>query len=112
MSLVERLRDLQSAFGGETEAAVRFALQACEIIQLRRDLRGRLFLLQFDDALFAGALALNGLGDFAMPQARRCAVLVPERTVRRIKPLLGIRQIQCKPGEQPSCSARFRSRLC
>src|SRR5204862_4606131 len=30
MSFVERLRDLQSALRGETEAAVRFALQACQ----------------------------------------------------------------------------------
>ena len=43
--LVQRLRDLQSALGGETEATVPFALQAREIIQLRRDLGARLFLL-------------------------------------------------------------------
>ena len=48
---------------------------------------------------FAGALALNGFGDLAMPQPGRCAMLVPERTVHRIKPLLDILQIQLKPGE-------------
>src|SRR6266496_896127 len=74
VSLVQGLRDLQSAFRGETEATVRFALQAREIIQLRRDLRGGLFFLQFDNALFARALSLNGLGDFAMPQSRSSAV--------------------------------------
>src|SRR3954465_98719 len=37
--LVQRLRDLQSALGGETEAIVCFALQARKIIQLRRNLR-------------------------------------------------------------------------
>ena len=95
--LVQRLRDLQSALRGETEATVCFALQAREIIQLRRDLRARLFFLQLNDAFFARALPLNGLGDFAMPQSRRSAVLVPERPVRGIKPLLGIRQIQLEP---------------
>jgi hypothetical protein len=39
-----------------------------------------------------------------MPQSRRSAVLVPERPVRRIKPLLGIRQIQLKPRKQSSRS--------
>src|SRR5262249_25556057 len=102
--LVQRLGDLQRAFGGETEAAVRFTLQTGEIIQLRRDLRTRLFFFQLDDALFAGALVLNGLGNLEMPQSRRSAVLVPERPVRGIKPLLGIRQVQLKPCEQPSCS--------
>ncbi len=102
--LVQRLCDLQSALRGETEATVRFALQAREIIQLRRDLRAGLFFLQLNDAFFARALPLNGLGDFAMPQSRRSAVLVPERPVRGIKPLLGIRQIQLKPREHSSRS--------
>src|SRR5439155_26145713 len=76
--LVQRLGDLQSALRGETEAAVRFALQAREIIQLRRDLRAGLFFFQLDDSLFARALALNGLGNFAMPQSGRSPMLVPE----------------------------------
>src|SRR5439155_8816652 len=91
--LVQRLRDLQGALRGETEATVRFTLQAREIIQLRRDLRARLFFLQLDDAFFALALPLNRLGDFAMPQSGRSTVLVPDRPVSGIKPLLGIRQI-------------------
>src|SRR5438128_7218604 len=35
MSLVERLRDLQSALRGKTEAAVGFMMQAREIIQIQ-----------------------------------------------------------------------------
>ncbi len=104
MPLVQRLRDLQSALGGETEAIVCFALQAREIIQLRRNLSTGLFLLQLNDAFFARALPLNGLGHFVMPQSVRSAVLVPERPVRGIKPLLGIRQIHLKPREQSSRS--------
>src|SRR5215510_11753474 len=76
--LVQRLCDLKGALRGETEATVRFALQAREIIQLRRDLCAGLFFLKLNDAFFARALLLNGLGDFAMPQSRRSAVLVPE----------------------------------
>src|SRR5215211_1329280 len=102
--LVQRLRDLQGALRGETEATVRFTLQAREIIQLRRDLRARLFFLQLNNAFFARALPLNRLGDFAMPQSGRSAVLVPERPVHGIKPLLGIRQIHLKPRKQSSRS--------
>jgi hypothetical protein len=91
--LVQRLRDLQSALGGETEATVGFALQAREIIQLRRNLRAGLFFLKLNNAFLARALPLNGLGDFAMPESGPGAVLVPERPSRGIKPLLGIRQI-------------------
>src|SRR4051812_29169665 len=36
---VQSLRDLQSPLGGETEAIVSFALQACKIVQLGRNLR-------------------------------------------------------------------------
>src|SRR5882724_12019006 len=104
VSFVQRLRDLQSPLRGETEATVAFALQACEVIQLRRDLRARLCFLQLNNAFFARALPLNGLGDFAMPQSGRSAVLVPERPVRGIKPLLGIRQIHLKPRKQSSRS--------
>ena len=93
MSLVERLRDLQSALRGETETAVCFALQAREIIQLRSDLGAGLFFLQLDDAFFAEALALNRLGDFTMPQSGGSAVFFPEGSARGTKPLLGIRQI-------------------
>src|SRR5262245_60080931 len=102
--LVQRLCDLQSALRGKTEATVRFALQAREIIQLRRDLRARLFLLQINNAFFTRALARNGLGDFAMPQSGGSTVLLPERPVGGLKPLFGIRQIQLKPGEQSSRS--------
>src|SRR6516164_2879711 len=100
VSLVQGLRDLQSALRGETEATVRFALQAREIIQLGRNLGAWFFFLQLNDAFFARGLPLNGLGDFAMPQSRSSAVFVPERTVCRIKPLLGIWQIQFKPREE------------
>src|SRR5262245_7030925 len=104
MPLVQSLRDLQSALRGKTEATVRFALQAREIIQLRRDLRARLFLLQLNNAFFTRALTRNGLGDFAMPQSGGSTVLLPERPVGGLKPLFGIRQIQLKPGEQSSRS--------
>src|SRR5947208_4154840 len=104
MPLVQRLRDLQGALRGETEATVRFTLQAREIIQLRRDLRARLFFLQLNNAFFALALPLNALGDFAMPQSGRSTVLVPDRPVSGIKPLLGIRQIHLKPRKQSSRS--------
>src|SRR5881392_2860518 len=93
MSLVERLRDLQGALRGKTEAAVGFTLQAREIIQLRRDLGAGLFFLQLNDAFFAKALALNRLGDFTMPQSGGSAVFFPEGSARGTKPLLGIRQI-------------------
>ena len=105
--LIKGLRDLQCAFRREPEAIVRFALQSREIIQLRRDLCGRFFLFQFDDPLFATAFALNGVRDFAMPQSRRSAVLVPERTVYRIKSLLGIGQIQLKATQQSLGSLAF-----
>src|SRR5262249_48940845 len=107
VSLVQCLRDLQSALRGETEATVRFALQAREVVQLRRSLCTRLFFLQLNDALFASALLLNSLRHFAMPQSGSSAMLVPERAVRRIKPLFGIRQIQLKPCEQSFCSLDF-----
>src|SRR5437762_9273181 len=102
--LVQRLRDLQGALRGKTKATVRFALQAREIVQLRRDVRARLFFLQLNDAFFARALPLNGLGDFAMPQSGASAMLVPQRAVRGIEALLGIRQIQLNPREQSSRS--------
>src|SRR5438034_4482839 len=92
MSLVERLRDLQSALRGKTEAAVGFTLQAREIIQLRRDLGAGLFFLQLNDAFFAEALALNRLGDFTMPQSGGSAVFFPEGSARGTKLLLGLRQ--------------------
>src|SRR5262249_12264624 len=100
MSFVQGLRDLQGALRGETEATIRFALQAREIIQLWRDLCARLFFLQLNNAFFAGAFALNGLGDFAMPESGRSSVLVPKRPVGGIKSLLGIRQIQLETCEQ------------
>src|SRR2546422_10698286 len=56
MSLVERLRDLQSALRGKTEAAVGFTLQAREIIQLRRDLGSGHFFLQLTYSVFAYAI--------------------------------------------------------
>src|SRR6188472_860284 len=71
---VQRLRDLQSALGRETEAIVSFALQACKIVQLRRNLRAGLFFLQFNNAFYARALLLNRLSDLAMPQSRRSAM--------------------------------------
>ena len=79
-------------------------MQAREIVQLRRDLRARLFFLQLNNAFFARALPLNGLGDFAMPQSGASAMLVPQRAVRGIEALLGIRQIQLNPREQSSRS--------
>src|SRR5204863_14127 len=88
MLLIKGLRDLQCAFRREPEAIVRFALQGREIIKLRRDLRRRFFLFQLYDPLLATAFALNGVRDFAMPQSRRIAVLVPERTVDSVKSLL------------------------
>src|SRR5206468_8283054 len=95
--LVKSLRDLQCAFRRETEAIVRFALQRREIIQLRRNLCRRLLLFQLDDSILSTALALNGVRNFAMPQSRRGAVLVPERAVCRVKLLLSIRQVQLEP---------------
>ena len=74
---VKRLCDLQRAFRGKSESIIRFALQGSEIIKLRRHLRARLLFLQLDDALLAAAFALDGLGDFIMPQSRRGAVLFP-----------------------------------
>src|SRR6266850_998692 len=74
------------------------------LVQRRRDLRTRLFFLQLNDAFFARALPLNGLGYFVMPQSGRSAVLVPERPIRGIEPLLGIRQTHLKPREQSSRS--------
>src|SRR5215467_13856531 len=99
--LVQRLRDLQGALRGETEATVRVALQAGEIIQLRRNPCARLFFLQLDNAFFARASSLNGFRDFVMPQSRRSAVLVPKRPICGIKSLLGIWQVQFTPREQP-----------
>ena len=84
-------------FAEKAEAIVRFALQGREIIQLRRNLCRRLLLFELDDSILSTALALNGVRNFAMPQSRRGAVLVPERAVCRVKLLLGIRQIQLEP---------------
>ena len=70
-------------------------------------MRYRLLLFQLNDALPATALALNGLGDLAMPQSRRGPMLIPQRTVVRVKSLLGIRQIQLHALEQPPCSLDF-----
>ena len=92
--LVKRLGDLQGAFCREAEAIVRFALQGRKIIQLRRNLCGWLLLLEFDDAILAAALSLNGFGDFAVPQSRRGAMLFPEGAVCGIQAPLGIREIQ------------------
>src|SRR5262249_4405774 len=94
MPLVQRLCNLQSTLGRETEAIVRFALQTRKVIQLRRNLGAWLFFLQFDNTFSARALLLNGFGNFAMPQSRRSAMLVPKRSGRGIKPFFGISQIQ------------------
>ena len=47
---------------------------------------------------------LSGFGDFAMPQSRRGAVLIPKRPSCGIKPLFGVRQIQAEMCEQSSRS--------
>ena len=77
MSLVKRLRDLQCALRREAEAIICFALQRRQIIKLRRDLCGWFLLFQFDDAIFAAALALDDVGNLAVPHSRRGAMLVP-----------------------------------
>ena len=107
MPLIKRLCDLQGALRGETEAAVRFALQGSEIVELRCDLSARFFLFEFDHALPATALAPDCLGDFAMPQSRRSAMLLPKRSVFRVKPLLSVGQIQLEPSKQSFCSLDF-----
>src|SRR4029077_15149459 len=71
------------------------------------DLRRRFFLFQFDDPLLATAFALNSVRDFAMPQSRCSAMLVPERAVCRVKLLLGIGQIHLKAVQQSLCSLVF-----
>ena len=75
---------------GKTEPVVRLALQRGQIVKLRRRLRGRLLLFDLDDAGFAGAFLLDGVGDLPMPQPRRRAMFVPQRTMLLAKPLLGI----------------------
>ena len=56
MALVKGLRDLQGAPRGKTEAIVRFALQSGQIVETRRSLARRLFLLRD----FGDRLALAG----------------------------------------------------
>ena len=59
--LVEPLRDLQRALGGEAEPAVGLALQRGQVVKERRKLRGRLLFLG-DDAGLAVALGDERLG--------------------------------------------------
>src|SRR5947199_2909072 len=45
---------------------------------------------------------------FAMPQSRRSAMLLPKRSVFRVKPLLSVGQIQLEPSKQSFCSLEDR----
>ena len=95
VAFVERLRDLERARGGEAEAFVRVALEAGEIEQQRRELRGRLALLSHD-ARLALALGANGRGAGLIPQALGTQAVVDVFLGRRglgeflIEPAAGI----------------------
>ena len=104
---IKRLRDLQCAFRGEPEPIIRFALQGSEIIELRSDLRARLLFFQLDDTPLATAFALDRLGDFTMPQSPRGTVLVPQRAVFRVQPLVRTGQVQLEPMEKSPGSVIF-----
>ena len=73
--LVQRLGELQGHAGGEAEAAVGLALQAGEVEEQRRQLRGGLGLLG-DHARLARAPGADGLGPGLVPQAEGSGVLV------------------------------------
>ncbi len=73
--LVQRLGELQGDAGGKAEAAVGLALQAGEVEQQRRQLRGGLGLLGHH-ARLAFALGADGLGLGLVPQAEGGGVLV------------------------------------
>ena len=75
VTLVKRLRDLQRAPRRITEAAVRFTLQACQVEQQRRKLRGR-FAFFSGDAGFAQTFVANLLRAFDVPQALGFRVFV------------------------------------
>ena len=85
--LVKSLRDLQGALGGETEAAVGFALQRCEVVKARRDLRAAFLFLRH----LRHRLALTGgddrLGRGTIPQAIDAVVLVV--VLFELGPLIG-----------------------
>ncbi len=104
---VKRLRDLQRALRRESEPTIRFALQGSEIVELGSYLRTRFLFFQFDNTLFAAALALDRLGDLVVPQSRRGTMFVPERSIFRVQPLLRIGQIQLKPADQSVGSLAF-----
>ena len=78
---IKRLGNLQRAFCREPKPIIRFALQCSEIVELRSNLRNRFLFFQLDDTVFAAALPLDGFSDFAVPQSRRGAMLVPEGAV-------------------------------
>ena len=78
---IKRLGNLQRAFCREPKPIIRFALQCSEIVELRSNLRTRFLFFQLDDTVFAAALPLDGFSDFAVPQSRRGAMLVPEGAV-------------------------------
>src|SRR5204863_2611941 len=84
--LVERLRGLESAPRGETEAAVRVALERCQVVEQRRALGLLLLLHLLDGAVLAGHL----LGDLLRPREiaedPRLVALEPHALVTRIKP--------------------------
>ena len=72
---VKCLRDLERAFGAQTEAGVRFALESRKIVKLRRNLRGGLLFFS-DDARLAGAFGDDRLGGRAFPEALGLGVLI------------------------------------
>ena len=63
---IERLDNLESAARAQREARVGFALEGREVVEERRNLRGRLLFL-LDSALLSGALCSDRLGMLPFP---------------------------------------------
>jgi len=68
VSFVERLGERERGFGREAETAVRFALQARQVVEKRRKLRGGLRLLG-GNARLSQAFRADGGGPFLLPQS-------------------------------------------
>src|ERR1700693_815250 len=86
MPLVERLRERERRARGETEAAVRFALQAGEIVEQRRRLRG------WPGFLGNGAgLSFTFRGDGPRPR------FVPQTFRARIRVVVGFPELLVEP---------------
>ena len=91
--LVKRLRQPERVLCGKAEAPIRLALQARQVVEQRRELRGGLAFLG-DDAGLAQTLGADGLRARAIPEA--LGLLIAELVLRVLR-VLRAREVLIKP---------------